>query len=97
MKKHFIHRVGRLLVLSFGIMSGLCTFAQSTEGTDFWFTMMRADSDDPEKLSVTISAKEAAIVELSNFLYDPANPYCDTIQLAAMPCMFVLSMVPIFQ
>ncbi|MCM1035693.1 MAG: T9SS type A sorting domain-containing protein [Paludibacter sp.] len=56
---------------------------QSTEGTDFWVTFLRADSHDsddkPITLSVSISAREACSVTLSN----PHSGYSETIQLAA--------------
>lgn len=39
---------------------------QTTEGTDFWVTFLRADADDPTVLSLAISAKEAAEVTISN-------------------------------
>ena len=39
---------------------------QTTEGTDFWVTFLRADADNPTVLSLAISAKEAAEVTISN-------------------------------
>lgn len=57
-------------VLFFGLLSLLILpstlFAQSTQGKDFWFTLMRADSDNPEDLSLTVSAKEATHVKVEN-------------------------------
>lgn len=57
-------------VLFFGLLSLLIIpstlFAQSTEGKDFWVTMMRADSDNPTNLSLTISAQKATHVKVEN-------------------------------
>lgn len=65
------------LVFSPFILSTVC--AQSTEGKDFWVTMMRADSDEPSNLSITVSAKEAANVTVSN----PYTGYTKTFSVNA--------------
>lgn len=54
-------------------------FAQSTEGTDFWVTMMRADSNNPTNLSLTVSAKNATSVTVAN----PFTGYTTTFNVAA--------------
>ena len=41
-------------------------FAQSTEGTDFWVTLMRGDERKYEELSLTFSAKKATKVYVDN-------------------------------
>lgn len=41
-------------------------FAQSTEGTDFWVTLMRGDDRKYEELSLTFSAKKATKVYVDN-------------------------------
>ncbi|MCQ2310379.1 MAG: IgGFc-binding protein [Paludibacteraceae bacterium] len=40
--------------------------AQSTEGKDFWVTLMRADCDNPTQLSLTFSSKQVANVRIDN-------------------------------
>ncbi|MBR1631388.1 MAG: IgGFc-binding protein, partial [Paludibacteraceae bacterium] len=52
---------------------------QTTEGTDFWFTLMRADADNPEELSLTISAKNACTVTIEN----PTTGYRETVNMTA--------------
>ena len=63
---------------------------QTTEGTDFWVTFLRADADSPTVLSLAISAKEATDVTINNpytgftkTLHVPANTtVMDTINKA---------------
>ena len=50
-------------------------FAQSTEGTDFWVTLMRGDERNYDELSLTFSAKEATNVYIEN----PYTGYKDTV------------------
>ncbi|MCQ2342647.1 MAG: IgGFc-binding protein [Paludibacteraceae bacterium] len=40
--------------------------AQSTEGKDFWVTLMRANDNNPTELSLTFSSKQAAEVHITN-------------------------------
>lgn len=40
--------------------------AQSTEGTDFWVTLMRADNDTPQNLKLKFAAKKKATVHIEN-------------------------------
>jgi len=53
--------------------------AQSTEGKDFWVTLMQADSDNPTELSLTFSAKKAATVRVQNeyTMYDTTMTLAD--------------------
>lgn len=46
--------------------SSAMLFAQSTEGKDFWVTLMRACDDAPDELSLRISAKTDAQVTIEN-------------------------------
>lgn len=68
-----------LLASVFSLMTSIPAIAQSTEGKDFWVTMMRADSDNPTNLSLTISAKDAANVKVEN----PHTGYNATFSVAA--------------
>jgi len=52
-------------------------FAQSTQGTDFWVTLMRGDQRNYDTLSLTFSAKEATKVYIEN-TYDS---YYDTVEV----------------
>ena len=42
------------------------SFAQSTQGTDFWVTLLRGDGNDYDELSLTFSAKKATKVYVQN-------------------------------
>lgn len=39
---------------------------QSTEGKDFWVTLLRSDADSPTELSLRFSTKEAATIQVQN-------------------------------
>ena len=52
-------------------------FAQSTEGTDFWVTLMRGDERQYDSLFLSFSAKEATKVYIAN----TQTPYYDTVEL----------------
>lgn len=54
-------------------------FAQSTEGTDFWVTLMRGDERKYDELSLTFAAKEATTV----FIENTYTNYFDTVSVAA--------------
>lgn len=51
--------------------------AQSTEGTDFWVTLMRACDDNPTDLYLAFSAQKAANITISN----PATGFNRTLSL----------------
>ena len=53
--------------------------AQSTEGTDFWVTLMRGDERKYDELSLTFAAKEATLV----FIENEYTGYYDTVSVAA--------------
>ena len=53
--------------------------AQSTEGTDFWVTLMRGDAGNYDELSLTFSAHETTKVFIENIYYE----YYDTITVEA--------------
>ncbi len=53
--------------------------AQSTEGTDFWVTLMRGDAGNFDELSLTFSAKEATNV----FIENTYEGYYDTVAVGA--------------
>lgn len=76
MKKHFY-----LFCLAFAALwfTTLPARSQSTEGKDFWVTMMRADSNNPTNLSLTVSAKNATSVTVAN----PFTGYTTTFNVAA--------------
>jgi len=61
------------------IMIPQLLLAQSTEGKDFWVTLMQADSDNPTELSLTFSAKKAATVRVQNeyTMYDTTMTLAD--------------------
>ena len=52
-------------------------FAQSTEGTDFWVSLMRGDAGNYDSLFLSFSAKEATKVYISNAY----TQYYDTVVL----------------
>ncbi|MGM9831700.1 MAG: IgGFc-binding protein [Paludibacteraceae bacterium] len=52
---------------------------QSTEGTDFWVTFLRADDDNPTELSLRFATKEATDVKVENTY----TGYSETLSLAA--------------
>ncbi len=52
-------------------------FAQSTEGTDFWVTLMRGDERKYDELSLTFSAKAATKVYVENIY----TGYFDTVSV----------------
>lgn len=62
MKKHYFFWVA-LVVLS---QLPVSVFAQSTEGVDFWVTLMRGDTRNYDELSLTFSAKKATMVYIEN-------------------------------
>ncbi|MBR2167820.1 MAG: IgGFc-binding protein, partial [Paludibacteraceae bacterium] len=53
--------------------------AQSTEGTDFWVTLMRGDAGNYDELSLTFSAHETTKVFIENIYYE----YYDTVTVEA--------------
>lgn len=62
MKKHFffLGAVACMMLCPMGL------FAQSTEGTDFWVTLMRGDEKKYDELSLTFAAKKATFVYVEN-------------------------------
>lgn len=54
------------LLFSISLKGQTSTSGQSTEGTDFWVTLMRADSNNPTELSLTISALQETTVTVEN-------------------------------
>jgi len=64
MRKHF--KLVVLFTFIFGMAIPSWGQAPSTEGRDFWVTFLRADSDDPAELKLTISAREACKVTIEN-------------------------------
>ncbi len=70
-------------IMLFATATSTRSFAQSTEGKDFWVTFLKADSYDSDdkkiELSLTISAKNACEVTIENTY----SGYRKTISLAA--------------
>lgn len=66
MKKHNLFLAAVLCL--FGLLTAMpvAVQAQTTQGQDFWVTLMRSADDDPEKLSITVAAKNAATVHVEN-------------------------------
>ena len=62
MKKQVLF-LGTLAVLT---LLPLGLFAQSTEGTDFWVTLMRGDAGNYDQLSLTFAAKNSTKVYIAN-------------------------------
>ena len=54
------------LAMMMGILLPSSLFAQSTEGTDFWVTLMRGDERKYDELSLTFSANQATDVRVQN-------------------------------
>lgn len=52
---------------------------QSTQGTDFWLTLMRSDANDPTELSLRIATTAETTVTIAN----PYTGYSHTMQLGA--------------
>ena len=73
MKKQFF--LG--LVMMATCMLPTFLFAQSTEGTDFWVTLMRGDERNYDELSLTFAAKEATNVYVENSF----TGYKDTVEV----------------
>ncbi|MBR1877400.1 MAG: IgGFc-binding protein [Paludibacteraceae bacterium] len=55
-----------LVVATLTLLPNTTLFAQSTEGTDFWLTLMRGDERKYDELSLTFSAKAATKVYVEN-------------------------------
>lgn len=62
----FSFRKMALFAIYVFLLSPLFVSAQTTQGTDFWVTFMRADDDNPTELSLTISSKTACTVTINN-------------------------------
>ena len=54
------------LVLAATCMLPADLFAQSTQGTDFWVTLMRGDDGKFDQLSLTFAAKDSTMVYIEN-------------------------------
>ena len=54
------------LAMMMGLLLPSSLFAQSTEGTDFWVTLMRGDERNYDELSLTFSANQATDVRVQN-------------------------------
>ena len=72
------------LVLAAFCMLPFNLFAQSTQGTDFWVTFMRAMDDSPQELSLSFStpAKKAKVTinnEATGYLNDTITVYADSV------------------
>lgn len=63
MKKQLFFFLGAVVLLTL-LPSRL--FAQSTEGTDFWVTLMRGDEGKYDELSLTFAAKDSTMVYIAN-------------------------------
>ncbi len=66
-----------LVLLTLGLILPTELFAQTTEGKDFWVTLMRGDSRNYDELSLTFSAKNATTVFVENIY----TGYFDTVQV----------------
>lgn len=78
MRKHFFF----LGVVAFLMLLPARLFAQSTEGTDFWVTLLRGDEQAYDELSLTFAAKKATYVYVENAytgLHDTIFVAADTI------------------
>ena len=62
MKKQLF--MGMVLIISTILPCNL--LAQSTEGTDFWVTLMRGDEGNYDELSLTFAAKDSTKVYIEN-------------------------------
>ena len=62
MKKQFF----LVMVLAASYLLPTHLFAQSTQGTDFWVTLMRGDEKAYDKLSLTFAAKDSTKVYIAN-------------------------------
>ena len=62
MKKQLLF--GLILAASSLLPIGLS--AQSTQGTDFWVTLMRGDEQNYDQLSLTFAAKDSTKVFIAN-------------------------------
>ena len=75
MKKQLLFGVA--LALTSLLPNGL--FAQSTQGTDFWVTLMRGDEKKYDELSLTFSANKATKVYIENTF--AGTEYYDTVEV----------------
>lgn len=55
-----------IAALSVMSLSAQTSGGQSTEGKDFWVTLLRSDADSPTELSLRFSTKEAATIQVQN-------------------------------
>ena len=75
MKKQLL--LGLVMVASSMLPTSL--FAQSTQGTDFWVTLMRGDEKKYDELSLTFSANKATKVYIENTF--AGTEYYDTVEV----------------
>lgn len=61
---------GTIILIFFFFLIPLVSYSQTTEGREFWVTFMRADDDNPQELSLTISTKKECEVVIENPLTD---------------------------
>lgn len=65
------------ILLAFGALMPYALFAQSTEGTDFWVTLMRGDERKYDDLLLKFSANQATKVYVEN----AETGYSETVEL----------------